>query len=443
MRMPLGVVPLLALTLLVGPLQTGSGASTAPTGGAMLPVTTADRSSSPSPTASAVRHVRLTRWSGQRLLLGTSLHSRLHGAGLQVARSAPTIHYDDPFGSVPPIDYDRGFWYSPWVEPGFDLTQLIASYDAKTPVGTFIEVAARGRTPAGRRTSWDSLGRWASSDHQFHRMSLGPQRDDLTRVAVDTLVTTHGVSLSGWQVRVALLRRTGTSATPTLTQIGAVGSRLPAAQSTTSTSRFHRGRDLSVPRYSQEIHTGEYPRYNGGGEAWCSPTTTAMLLSYFDRGPTPRQLRWIDPSYRQPWVDHAARSTFAWGYDGTGDWPFNTAYAGEFGLDTFVTRLRSLREAELFIRAGIPLAASIAFGPGELDHAPIQSTAGHLVVIRGFTDRGGVVVNDPAAPTANTVRRVYRRGQFERAWTGSTGGVVYVMHPARTPLPEPRRHPNW
>ena len=90
-----------------------------------------------------------------------------------------------------------------------------------------------------------------------------------------------------------------------------------------------------------------------------------------------------------PCVDHAARFTFDAAYDGTGNWPFNTAYAAHYGLDAFVTRLRSLQEAELFLAAGIPLVASIAAGPGELDGFLLpQGTAGHLVVIVGFTDDG-------------------------------------------------------
>ncbi|HEU0128352.1 MAG TPA: C39 family peptidase, partial [Pseudonocardiaceae bacterium] len=213
--------------------------------------------------------------------------------------------------------------------------------------------------------------------------------------------------------------------------------------SSTSSTGPAAGRSLDVPRYSQQIHIGEYPKWDGGGEAWCSPTSTSMLLGYWNRLPTKRQYAWVKDSYRQPWVDYAARNTFAWGYDGTGDWPFNTAYAARFGLDAFVTQLRSLREAELFIRAGIPLVASIGFGSGELDGAPISSTSGHLLVIRGFTQRGKVIVNDPAAPTARTVHRVYKRGQFENAWLDTTGGVVYVVHPPRTPLPDPASHSNW
>lgn len=383
----------------------------------------------------------MTRWGTRGLRRGTFTHTHING-GIQIGPRPVTVFYDDPYGPSGRLAYARGRWLSPWVKPGFGLTQLIASFNATTPLGTFITISVRGRT-ADRRSSWDSLGRWASHDEKFHRMSLGAQRDDLSRVAVDTLVTNSGVSYAAWQLRVGLFRRTGTTKTPTVTRVAAVASRLPRTGSSTSPTGPAAGQSRAVPRYSQQIHVGEYPQWDGGGEAWCSPTSTSMVLGYWNRLPSPKQYAWVNDSYRQPWVDYAARHTFAWGYDGTGDWPFNTAYAARFGLDAFVTRLRSLREAELFIDAGIPLVASIAFGPGELDGAPINASSGHLLVIRGFTADGRVVVNDPAAATARTVRRVYKRGQFENAWVDSTGGVVYVIHPPARPLPNPSSHSNW
>ncbi|MEP6665210.1 MAG: peptidase C39 family protein [Nocardioidaceae bacterium] len=386
------------------------------------------------------KQIALTRWRGKTVRTGRFARSHFEG-GVQIGPRPVRVSYDDPYGPGGPRAYDRGFWYSPWAKPGFGFDQLIASYNASTPVGTFIEVAARGRTAGGRLSSWDSLGRWARHDKRFHRMTLAAQPDDFTHVAVDTLVTDHGSRLTRWQLRVTLMRRTGSGKTPTVTMIAAVASRLPSASGTSRPGPAV-GRSLAAPRYSQQIHAGEYPRYDGGGEAWCSPTSTSMVLAYWHRGPTPKQYSWVNTSYDDPWVDYAARFTYASGYDGTGDWPFNTAYAGRFKLDTFVTRLRSLREAELFIRAGIPLVASISFGPGELDGAPINSTSGHLLVIRGFTGSGKVIVNDPAAATSKGVRRVYKRGQFENAWSDN-GGVVYVVHPASKPLPQPRRHRNW
>jgi hypothetical protein len=382
------------------------------------------------------RDIAFTRWSPHSFGRGRFEHTRRRGVhGLVIGGRPDSVHYRDPYGSGRRLRYDRGRWYSPWVRQGFGLTELIASYTATTPKGTFIEVSARGRTAGGTRSSWDSLGRWASHDHHFHRMSLGAQTDDLARVAVDTMVATSRLGIRSWQLRVTLLRRTGSGRTPSVHTVGAVVSRLPDGASRTSRPHHHLGRDLRVPRFSQQIHAGEYPQWNGGGEAWCSPTSTAMVLAYWHRGPSRAQTAWVKDSYRQPWVDYAARYTYASGYDGTGDWPFNTAYAAEFGLDAFVTRLRSLRQAELFVRAGIPLVASIAFARGELHGSPISSSAGHLLVIRGFTARGSVVVNDPAAGSAAGVRRIYRRGEFERAWVGSTGGVVYVIHPPHRALP--------
>ena len=46
-------------------------------------------------------------------------------------------------------------------------------------------------------------------------------------------------------------------------------------------------------------------------------------------------------------------------------------------------------------------------------------------------------MNDPAAWSDATVRRVYRRGQFERAWLGGSGGAAYIIRPPDVPLPPP------
>ncbi len=417
-----------------GPASAASAASGRSAGGPTDAPATARSALAAAAIAAAPRYLAYRSWRASSFGEGRFARTRSVG-GLVIGAHPVAVTYRDPYGSSARQGYDRGRWYSPWTDERFALTQLIASYTARTPRGTFIEVSARGRTASGRTSSWDSLGRWASYDGSFHRMSLGSQSDDLASVSVDTLVVNGRHAFGSWQLRVTLMRRTGSMKTPTVRTVAAVVSRLPAGTAATSAPLPGRGRDLAVPRFSQMTHTGEYPRWNGGGEAWCSPTSTSMVLAYWDRGPTPAQYAWVRSGYRQPWVDYAARYTYASGYDGTGDWPFNTAYAGRFHLDAFVTRLRSLRQAAAFVKAGIPLVASISFGPGELDGAPIGSTAGHLVVIRGFTADGRVIVNDPAAPSARTVRRVYRRDQFERAWVGSTGGAVYVIHPASRSLP--------
>src|SRR5579864_5218309 len=201
-----------------------------------------------------------------------------------------------------------------------------------------------------------------------------------------------------------------------------------------------------VPPLSQEIHARQCPQWGGGGEAWCSPTSTEMVVEFWGRGPAAAELAWVDPIEPDPTVDFAARSTYDAAYRGTGNWPFNTAYAARFGLDTFVTQLRSLTEAEQFVRAGIPLVASIASRPGELTGFLFSGgTNGHLVVIAGFDASGNPIVNDPASLSDASVRHVYDRAQFERVWLRGSDGTAYIIHPREVPLPpEPAgATPNW
>jgi hypothetical protein len=279
------------------------------------------------------------------------------------------------------------------------------------------------------------LGRWASADKHVRRTSVPGQSDSLGRVDVDTWKSASSAGVASYQLQVRLMRRSGaSSAPPSVSSVGAVTSRLPTGTGAVSSPGPAGGVVLDVPRYSQMVHRGEFEQYGGGGEAWCSPTSTAMVLGYFGRLPSPSSYSWVGPRV-DPWVDEVARRTYDVAYEGTGNWPFNTAYAASRGLSAFVTRLRSLTEAESLVAAGIPVIASISFGSGALSGAPISSTSGHLLVIVGFTSSGDVVVNDPAASSAAGVRRTYQRGQFEAAWLGGSGGTAYVIHDAAHPLP--------
>lgn len=341
--------------------------------------------------------------------------------------------------SLPP-GTRAGIWRSPWAEPGFRLTRLIASWDARTPGNSRIRIDVRGRTGT-TTSSWDTLGVWAEHDRFFRRTTKGPQRDDLGSVSVDTWAVPGGVT--AYQLRVTLVRRAGQTRSPFVDTVGAVASRLPDVSSVpTSKPGPASGIVLDVPGYSQMIHRGHYPEYGAGGEAWCSPTSTSMVLGYYGALPDAAAYSSVPANHVDPWVDHAARMTYDYSYRGTGNWPFNTAYAATLVDRAFVTRLRSLREAELFIQAGIPLVASIAFGRGQLSGAPISSSNGHLLVISGFTDTGDVVVNDPAAASDAAVRRTYDRGEFENVWLPASGGIVYVIADAAHPLPVSPRG-NW
>lgn len=355
--------------------------------------------------------------------------------GLRISRPAGTVEHTEPQHGT--RTYEYGTWTSPYFRQGFDATQLVASWNATTPQGTWLRVDVRGRTTAGAETMWYGMGQWASGDQDITRTSLPGQSDDYGYIDVDTFV--GKTTLSAYQLRVTLYRAQGSHESPTLTMAGAMTSAIPDRFSVpTSPSAGAWGVELPVPPYSQNIHSGQYPEYGGGGEAWCSPTSTQMVVEYYGKHPTKEDLAWVDPSYADPSVDHAARYTYDKDYDGTGNWPFNTAYAATYGLNAHVTRLHSLAELERYIMRGIPVITSQSFLASELDGAG-YGTSGHIMVVIGFTKTGDVIVNDPASSANDRVRNVYKRAQFENIWqrtkryradgtvASGPGGIAYII----------------
>jgi len=173
--------------------------------------------------------------------------------------------------------------------------------------------------------------------------------------------------------------------------------------------------ELAVPPLSQYGHArADAPRaLRGKADALCSPTALAMLLQF-------RGLR--------AEVAATAAAVYDAAFDGTGNWAFNVAHAAARGLVGCVAYLRDLGSAERLLAAGVPLALSLAWESGTLPGAPLPRSAGHLVVLRGFSANGDALVHDPAHPA---VRTSYPRAAFARAWLGH-GGIAYVLaHDAR------------
>jgi hypothetical protein len=366
--------------------------------------------------------------------------------GVRMVRPVGTVEHTEPLlGTTRTYEFAR--WTSPVFRQGFDATQLVASWNASTPAKTWLTVEMQGRTAAGATTQWYTMGRWAQGDTDIIRTSVPNQEDANGFVDVDTFVAKSGQTLRSYQLRVTLYREAGSHAVPRLSMVGAMTSAIPDRFTVPiSPNAGAWGIELPVPRLSQNIHVGEYPNYGGGGEAWCSPTSTEMVAEYWGKRPSAQDMAWIDPSIKDPTVDHAARFIYDKDYDGTGNWPFNTAYAATLGLAGHITRLHSLAELEQYIKAGIPVVTSQSFRADELDGAG-YGTSGHLMVIVGFTATGDVIANDPASSSDDAVRNVYRRDQFETIWlrtkrytasgnlASGSGGVAYIIHPTwwRTP----------
>jgi hypothetical protein len=106
-------------------------------------------------------------------------------------------------------------------------------------------------------------------------------------------------------------------------------------------------------------------------------------------------------------------------------------HASHYGLDAEVVRLPSVDDLETLVTAGIPAAISVAFDNGELTGAG-YGTAGHLMVVVGFTASGDFIVNGPFSPSDGSTGH-------------GSGGAAYVYTPHDTALPavaDPA-NPTW
>jgi hypothetical protein len=358
-------------------------------------------------------------WSGESpLAQGESTGTEVTGSGLRIGA---------PAGVQDGGEY--AWWTSPEVSVPFDADDLVVSWNAVTPPGTWLTVEAQARTDSGRETSWFSMGRWSFDEADVRRTSVSGQRDETAYVAVDRLLAAEGVHLRGYRVRVTLCRAAGTDASPVVSTVGGVVSATePRSDVPTSSPGPGRGIELPVPRYAQYLHRGQFAEYGGGGDGWCSPASTEMVVEYWGAGPTRTELAWVPHDHPDRSVVHAARHTFDHAYGGTGNWAFNVAYASQYGLHGRVARLASLRDVERHVAHGVPVIVSVSFTEGELPGAD-YATNGHLLVVVGFTDSGDVIAHDPASDDADSVRRIYPRAEFETVWQrtrrpGKDGAVV-------------------
>ncbi|MFF2190437.1 peptidase C39 family protein [Streptomyces sp. NPDC058155] len=363
-------------------------------------------------------------------------------SGLVIATPAGSTDYTDPHtGKAGTWEYAT--WTSPVHRSKVPATEAIASWNADTPAGTWIQTELRGTYSDGKATPWYVMGRWASGDGDIRRTSVDDQTDDRSSVWTDTFAVddpASGLRLASYQLRLTLHRKPGTTLTPTVRRVGAMASDIPD-RFTVPAAGHQVARELTVPRYSQNTHVGQYPEYDNGGEAWCSPTSSQMIIEYWGRKPTAADLEWVNPDFADPQVCHAARFTFDHQYDGCGNWPFNAAYAAAYkDMNAVVTRLGSLTDVERLIRAGIPVITSQSFLASELTGAG-YGTSGHLMTVIGFTAAGDVIANDPASPSNEAVRRIYKRREWENIWlrtkrynaagtvVSGTGGVCYLYWP--------------
>jgi hypothetical protein len=310
---------------------------------------------------------------------------------------------------------------SPKINQRMPWNELILSWNAVAPAGTFVKIEARTFS-SGRATKFYTLGNWSPDNKIFPRTSLRGQQDADGNVDTDTLVLKRSAEAA--QIRITLGGTNGVQ--PTLKFLGVSFSNTKVSPITRPPNHAAWGKIIPTPEHSQH----GYPNEKG----WCSPTSLSMVLSHWAEV--------LNRSELNLTVPEVAGKVYDDDFAGTGNWPFNTAFAGGFsGMRSYVTRLDDLAEVEDWIAAGIPVILSARWDwlqPGR----PLDSD-GHLIVCIGFTESGDVVINDPATrlELGQSVRHIYKRADVAHSWTKSHN-AVYLVYPVGAKIP-PDRYGHW
>ena len=287
---------------------------------------------------------------------------------------------------------------SPVIEAPAPFDDLVGSWNASLPASSSLEMHVRVRRGADW-SGWFSLaraeaGRWISADRQENGFGF---------VDLDTLRLKEKAEAFQYRILLTAARKPVVLKLAAVTVSDGQASVLPPYGGKT-------GLELSVKPRSQMEEAPAHRR------DICSPTSLAMALSYW--------------GVRRKTAEVAERvrdsRTGIFGH-----WSFNAAAAGDLGLESWVARLGSLDDLARELRDGRPVVASLTWRAGELDGAPLKSTAGHLLLVVGLTPKGDVIALDPAAPRAASARRVYDRRQFHHAWIGRKRGLAYLLSPLR------------
>lgn len=311
--------------------------------------------------------------------------------------------------------------------PGLAFNEALVSWNVDVPPGTGARLEARvGRDVGGERlwSPYMFVADWGEAAPDGEKiMTLTELRSASTGATtpatgkIDTDFFVSDESFDAIQVRVLAAGALGSSTPVRLRRVAVTltdgATPIGSAEPSTCADGLDREGDgspvaLAVPFRSQRTTT---PELSG---RLCSPTSVTMVMAY----------RGVDLP-----LDTVAAAVYDAPNDIYGNWPRNVQAAYALGVPGYLRRYSSWDEVRATFQEGSPIIASIRVKKHELRGAPYPSTAGHLIVLRGFDRDGNVLVNDPAAGTPEGGMLTYRREDLERVWLRRNAGTSYVLLP--------------
>ena len=301
------------------------------------------------------------------------------------------------------------------IKPGFAFDEVIPSWNIDGAPGGAIKIEIKTE-----QSGWLCVGEWSGDPGWKPRASVKGQKDEFASVATDTFRSKSLVDRIDLKVTLSQNPHYIKPVRLKLLTLSFANTKTTQVATQWPESPFW-GSLVDVPERAQ----GNYPN----GSVLCSATCTSMLLWHWSKilaRPTMNK--------DVPEVEAAVWDPV---YDGAGNWPFNTAYAGSMeGIKGCISRLTSIEDLERLTKAGIPVACSVSFS--YLRGKELSKTeSGHLVLCVGFTEDGTPIINDPAFKDG--VRKTYPRADFEKAWCYSSR-TVYLVVPDNVKTPaDPNR----
>lgn len=339
----------------------------------------------------------------------------------------------------PEAGWEDHAWTSAVLEPGFAADQAVASWNVDAGITARVEIRARG--VAGSWSPWLPLADWGEPGARCSPEPTSRERAEAaTFVDTDVLKAAPRHPFDAAQLRITVDGRSGGDARLHLAAVNFTAAAPPSPFDDDGSALGAVGAAASLHPLSQRAYPAR-DDLGGGGPVWCSPTSLTMVLAAW--GAVLPESPADAPDSADPRVPWVARAVYDTVYTGTGNWSFNTALAGTLGFDAVITRLPSLRDARTLTDAGIPVISSIRFADrAELPGADYEAPTGHLVVLRGFTSDGDVLVADPASAGGLDGLRTYPRVAFDVAWARSRR-TIYLITPRGHVLPEPAGDGAW
>jgi len=292
---------------------------------------------------------------------------------------------------------------------------LVASWNAYTPPGTYVELKARAYVDMyDEWTQWVSWGEWGA----FHKRASTNDRGERAMIDTDifTVLGNAGETASLVQLK-AVLHSEDVAVSPIVYQIAATyKNTLPDQQITPiyleETVELPEAVMLDTPAYSQMTREGSI------ANVMCSAVTICTMLN--DRG-------------EDLLPEEVASLAYDYYYEGFGNWPYSVAAAAAYGYEAYVqyADFDILRQE---LARGYSVGISVSYSSTNtgsynyLENGAANNTPGHLITITGYETVDGVdyfFSSDSAATgDANCVRR-YRADQLDKAWASRT---AYIVH---------------